>query len=463
MSSQNSDSADLVVVGAGPGGYVAAIRATQNGRSVVLVDADAYGGTCLNYGCIPSKALISGAETAYRLGHSRTRGIYGDPFVDTQELSAWQESVVKQLTGGVESLCARHGIEFIQGRASFTDEKELQVDGEGSDRLTFEDCIIATGSKPIELPGFPFDDDRVLDSKSLLGLESLPAEIVVVGAGYIGLELSTALAKLGTDVTVLEALDSILPAYGSDLSDPIESRATDLGIEFRLNHTVDECELRENGVRVHATVDGTERTYESDMVLVAVGRHPVTDNLGLEKIGVETDPDGFIATDEQGQTNVESVYAIGDVAGEPMLAHAASAEGKAVAAVLASNGVEIGPIPSVVFTDPEIATVGCTPEESERDGEEVLIGECRFQANGRALTRDESEGFVRLVGTRNGTLIGAQIVGPEAAELISVPTMAMSMDASFHDLGNVVYPHPSLSEAIMEAAESALDKAIHTN
>ncbi|MFC7157689.1 dihydrolipoyl dehydrogenase [Halomarina halobia] len=463
MVSSKTDAADLVVVGAGPGGYVAAIRAAQYGRDVVLIDEDTYGGTCLNYGCIPSKALISGAEDAHRLGHSRSRGIYGEPFVDTAELAAWKDGVIRQLTGGVESLCVRHGVRFVRGRASFASDMELRIDGDGPDKLTFEECIIATGSRPIELPGFPFDDKSVLDSRTVLELDPLPRDLVVVGGGYIGMEISTALAKLGVDITVLEALESVLPTYDADLTEPVEQRASELGIEFGVNHRVEGYESTEHGVRVHASVDGEERWYESEQVLVAIGREPVTDTIGLEATDVELDEAGFIRTNERGQTSVEGIYAIGDVAGNPMLAHAASAEGKVVAAALSGKKSEIGPIPTVVFTDPEIATVGLTLEEARTKGHDVVVGECGFGANGRALTRADPDGFVRLIGAKDGTVLGAELVGPEVSELVAVPTVAMSMGASLEDLAGTVYGHPTLSEAVSEAAESTLGRAIHTN
>jgi dihydrolipoamide dehydrogenase len=458
---------ELLVIGAGPGGYVAAIRAAQLGTEVVLVDEDAYGGTCLNYGCIPSKALISVAETAHGPGHDTHRGVYSDPYVDWDELREWRDGVVERLTGGVESLCSRSGVELVDGRASFVDDSEVRIEGaaDGPDRMAFENCIIATGSRPIELPAFPFDDDRVLDSRAALDLEALPTELVVVGAGYIGMELSMAFAQLGARVTVLEALDSVMPTYEEDLVRPVQRRAGELGIDIRLGHRVEGYESTGDSVRVRASTDGDDVSVSGEHVLVAVGRTPVTDTLSLDATAVEVDDDGFVATDDSGRTGADGIWAIGDVAGEPMLAHAASAEGKQVAASIAGEAPEEhGPIPAAVFTEPEIATVGLTAEEAASRGHEVVRGDCQFGANGRALTRGEPDGFVRIVADEeDGTLLGAQIVGPEASELVAVPSVVMSMDGTLSDLEGAVYTHPTLAEAVLEAAENARGRAIHTN
>jgi dihydrolipoamide dehydrogenase len=458
---------ELLVIGAGPGGYVVALRAAQLGTEVVLVDEDAYGGTCLNYGCIPSKALISVTETAHGPGHDTYRGVYSDPYVDWEEFQGWRDGVVERLTGGVESLCSRSGVELVGGRATFIDGSEVQIEGEadGPDRIAFQDCIVATGSRPIELPAFPFDDDRVLSSRMALDLDALPTELVVVGAGYIGMELSMAFAQLGAQVTVLEALDSVMPTYEADLVQPVRRRARELGIDIRLGHRVEGCESTDDGVRVRASTDGEDVLVEGNHVLVAVGRTPVTDTLSLDATEAAVGDDGFIVTDEAGRTAADGIWAIGDVAGEPMLAHAASAEGKQVAASIAGEDPgEHGPIPAAVFTEPEIATVGLTAEEAASRGHEVVQGRCQFGANGRALTRGGPDGFVRIVADEEDeTLLGSQIVGPEASELVAVPSVVLSMDGTLSDLEGAVYTHPTLAEAVLEAAENARGRAIHTN
>jgi dihydrolipoamide dehydrogenase len=465
-----STGTDVLVIGGGPGGYVAAIRAAQRDLDVTLVEKDAYGGTCLNHGCIPSKAFITAADIAHDADNAAAMGIHADPEVDMAGLADWKDDVVDQLTSGVEKLCKANRVRLLEGTATFVDDHTVQVapgsdDGE-AESVAFENCIVATGSRPIQIPGFSFADEDVWASRDALATEERPDELVVVGAGYIGMELSTMFAKLGTDVTVVEMLDSALPAYDDDITRIVRSRAADLGVDFRFGEGASEWTETGDGIEVVTeTEDGETATYGADKVLVAVGREPVTDTLELDAIGLEPDDDGFLATDDHARTDLDHVYAVGDVAGEPMLAHKASAEGIVAAETIAGEPAALDhqAIPAAVFTDPEIGTVGLTESEAVDAGFDPVVGEMPMRASGRALTMNESEGFVRLVGDEEtGILLGAQVVAPEASELIAEIGLAIEVDATVEDVAETIHTHPTLSEATMEAAENALGQAIHT-
>ncbi|WP_254531958.1 dihydrolipoyl dehydrogenase [Natrinema gelatinilyticum] len=476
---------EVLVVGAGPAGYVAAIRAGQLDLDVTLVERDAYGGTCLNYGCIPSKALITATDVAHEAATAEEMGIHADPAIDLAGMIDWKDGVVDQLTGGVEKLCKANGVTLLEGTARFADENTVRVshsgEGQGSESVEFEHAIVATGSRPVEIPNFQFDDEPILDSRQALGLTSVPDSLVIVGAGYIGMELANVFAKLKTDVTVIEMLDSILPGYDDDLKRPVKQRATDLGIDFEFGYTVSNWHDRdEGGIRVvaepaeQAAADGGEEAeqlvddrleFDADSVLVAVGREPVSDTLELSAAGVETDDRGFIVTDSRARTNIDHIFAVGDVAGEPMLAHKGSTEGKIAAEVIAGEPAMLDQqaIPAVVFTDPEIATVGMTESEAIEAGFETTVGQFPFRASGRALTTGHSDGFVKIVADdAAGYLLGASIVGPEASELIAELGFAIELGATLEDVAATVHAHPTLSESVMEAAENALGHAIHT-
>jgi len=470
---------DVLVIGAGPAGYVAAIRAGQLDLDVTLVEKDAYGGTCLNYGCIPSKALITATDIAHEAATAEEMGIHADPAIDLAGMIEWKDGVVDQLTSGVEKLCKANQVTLLEGTARFVDDRTVRVshsgEGQGSETLEFEHAIVATGSRPIEIPNFEFDDEPVLNSRQALAVDSVPDSLVVVGAGYIGMELASVFAKLGTDVTVLEMLDSILPGYDDDLKRPVKKRANELGIDFEFGYTATEWRDREaDGIRViaePASTDGGEQatgdqlTLDTDHVLVAVGREPVSDTLALEAAGVETADRGFIETDSRARTNVNHIFAVGDVAGEPMLAHKGSMEGQVAAEVIAGEPTAIDhqAMPAVVFTDPEIATVGMTETEAEEAGFEVVTGQFPFRASGRALTTGDADGFVKVVADdADGYVLGASIVGPEASELIAELGLAIELGATLEDVAATVHAHPTLSESVMEAAENALGHAIHT-
>jgi dihydrolipoamide dehydrogenase len=464
---------EVLVVGGGPGGYVAAIRAAQRGLDTTLVERDAYGGACLNRGCIPSKAMISAADLAHEAGHAEAMGIHADPAVDAGGLADWRDGIVDRMSGSVEKLCKANGVDLLAGTARFDDDHVARVvhegEGRGAETVEFEHAVIATGSRPVSIPGFAVDDEPVWDSAAALSVRDLPDRLVVVGAGYIGMELSTAFAKLGVEVTVLEALEDVLPGYEDDVARAVRRRASDLGVEFRFGRAATGWrESADGGIVVHAADEnGEETSHPADRVLVAVGREPVTDTVGLDALGLEPNEDGAIETDERTRTEREHVHAVGDVAGEPMLAHVASREGVVAAETIAGEpaAVDNRAIPGAVFTDPEVGTVGLTEAEATEAGHEPVVGQMPFRASGRALTAgpDHAEGFVRIVADgATGTVLGGQIVGPEASELIAEVALAVEMGATLEDVGATIHTHPTLAEAVMEAAENARDQAIHT-
>ena len=459
---------DVLVIGGGPGGYVAAIRAAQLDLDVTLVEMEGYGGTCLNHGCIPSKALISASGLAHRAGEAERMGVYADPAVDMAAMVDWKDRLVRRLTKGVESLCEQAGVSLMRGRAEFVDEGEARIvhdgDGQGAETIAFEHAIVATGSRPVEVPGFEFDGERILSSRHALALDSVPDSLVVVGAGYIGMELATVFQKNGSDVTVVEQLDGVLPGYEDDLSDVVHERVESLGVEFQFGQTASGWEPTEGGVIVQTESENGEQLFEAERCLVAVGRAPVTDTLNLGAVDIETDERGFIRTDDQTQTSLGSVLAVGDVAGEPMLAHKAFAEGEVAAEVIAGEPAALDhqAIPAAVFTDPEIGTVGMTESEAAEAGFDPVVGQMPLRASGRALTLDEREGFVRVIADEDtGFVLGGQIVGPEASELVAELTLAVEMGATLEDIASTVHVHPSLSEAVHEAAKGARGESIH--
>ncbi|WP_255169572.1 dihydrolipoyl dehydrogenase [Natrononativus amylolyticus] len=481
---------DVLVIGAGPAGYVAAIRAGQLDLDVTLVEKEAYGGTCLNHGCIPSKALITASGLAHEAGNAEEMGIHADPAVDLSQMVNWKDGVVDQLTSGVEKLCKANGVNLLEGTARFADENTARIshggEGQGSESVEFEHAIVATGSSPIEIPNFAYEDEPVLNSRQALALDSVPDSLVVVGAGYIGMELAGVFAKLGTDVTVIEMLEDVLPGYEADLARPVKKHAKELGIEFHFGYSASEWHEEDDGIRVvaepAAAADGGSEAsgdaasteaelaeepleLDAEKVLVAVGRAPVSDTLDLESAGVETDERGFIPTDDRARTNVEHIFAIGDVAGEPMLAHKGSMEGQVAAEVIAGepSAIDYQAMPAAVFTEPEIGTVGLTQSEAEEMGFETAVGKFPFQASGRALTTGHSDGFVKIVADADaGFILGAQIVGPEASELIAELGLAIELGATLEDVAATIHAHPTLAESVMEAAENALGHAIHT-
>lgn len=381
----------------------------------------------------------------------------------------WKDNIVEQLTGGVEQLCQANGVELIRGMGKFVNDSEARVisdDSNAPSNIAFDHAVVATGSRSMQLPGFDFDDEPILNSREALSLEAAPEDLLIVGAGYIGLELATVFAKLGTDVTVVEMLDEILPGFENDVASVVRKRTEELDIDLHLGEAAQEWIRTDKGTRVITeTETGDRQKYNAEKVLVAIGRVPVLDTLELENAGLESNEEGFLTTDDQGRTEVESIYAIGDVAGEPMLAHKASKEGIVAAQAIAGEPIdpEYRFVPAAVFTDPEIGTDGMTKTEAEEAGVTPLVGKMPFSASGRAMTMGDPTGFVRIVAIKeSGVLIGAQIVGPDASEIITELSFAIEQGATLDDIAETIHIHPTLTEAVMEAAENAMGQAIHT-
>ena len=462
--------ADVVVIGAGPAGYPCAIRLAQLGKKVTVIEKGVVGGVCLNVGCIPSKALIHAASTLDKLEHSADMGFElpkGKTVVNMPKLIAWKETVVKKLTGGVAGLLKANGCTLITGEAQFTGPNSLTVKtASGTDTITFKSCVIATGSRPskLPLPGFEIDQKRILDSTGALALTTLPKSMLCIGGGYIGLELGTVYAKLGTKVTVVEGSPNLLSGVDPQLTAVVEKKLRARGVEIVLNAKIKSAKSAKDSVSVTFEDAGKSRTESFETVLVTVGRTPNHEGLGLEKAGLKVDSKGFLTVDPQRQTQVAGIYAVGDIAGQPLLAHKGTKEGIVAAEAIAGkkSAYDVLAMPAVIFTDPEVATVGLTEAEARQKGLPISIGVFPMAANGRALSMGEPDGFMKMIGdSKTGRLLGVHIVGCEASNLISEAALAIEMGAQVEDLALTVHPHPTLGEVTMEAAEATLGHAIH--
>ncbi|PLR97446.1 dihydrolipoyl dehydrogenase [Bacillus sp. T33-2] len=456
---------DTLVIGAGPGGYVAAIRAAQLGQKVTIVEKANLGGVCLNVGCIPSKALIAAGHRYENALHSESMGVTAENVkLDFSKVQEFKSGVVKKLVGGVEGLLKGNKIDIVRGEAYFVDANTLRVMDENSAQTyTFKNAIIATGSRPLEIPAFKFSK-RVLDSTGALNLQELPKSIVVIGGGYIGTELGGAYASFGTKVTILEGADEILGGFEKQMSALVKRNLKKKGAEVITKALAKGVEEKEDGVIVKYEAKGEEHSIEADYVFVMVGRKPNTDELGLEQAGVELGERGIIKIDKQCRTNVSNIYAIGDVVEGPPLAHKASYEGKIAAEAIAGHSSEIDylAIPAVVFSDPELASVGYNEKQAKDEGIEVKAAKFPFAANGRALSLNESDGFLKLVTRKeDGLVIGAQIAGPNASDMIAELGLAIEAGMTAEDLAMTIHAHPTLGEITMEAAEVALGNPIH--
>ncbi|MFP4149338.1 MAG: dihydrolipoyl dehydrogenase [Nitriliruptoraceae bacterium] len=445
---------DVLVIGGGPGGYTAAARAAELGKEVVLVEDGQLGGVCLNVGCIPSKALITAASQHHR---ARTFAAYGIPTsdapVDLAATQAWKRTVVDRLVGGVRTLLS--GVEVVDGFARLLDDRRVSVEsGDQVSHFQFDACILATGSRPIELPGLEVDGEQVVDSSGALAFEELPASLAVVGGGYIGLELGTAYAKLGVPVTIVEALDRIGTGFDPELVRVVERRLEQLGVTVL---TGARAQRAADGVLTVTDADGAERGVDAQRVLVAVGRVPNTSELQLDNAGLELGPDGRIPVDAQQRTNARRIYAIGDLVAGPALAHKASTEGRVAAEAIAGLPSAMdATVPLIAFTDPELATVGMTEEEARAAGHDVVVGKARFSTSGRALTLDEPDGLVKLVIDREDEVVlGVHVVGPDASDLISEGAVLVECALRLDDVLGTIHPHPTLGESVHDAAVAA--------
>jgi len=462
--------AKVLVVGGGPGGYVAAIRAGQLGLDVVLVEqggnGGGLGGTCLNVGCIPSKAVIHAADAYHHAVEQATAAPFGlrveRPTIDFARTVEWKDGIVGRLTSGVGALLKRHRVKILQGRAEMVDGKTCKVETDtGPQVVRAEHVVLATGSEPASLPSLPFGG-KVISSTEALSLPSIPDRLAVIGAGYIGLELGTAFAKLGAKVTVIEAEDRILPAYDLELARPVAKRLKALGVEVLARARA--AGLADGGEALAIEQEGVaRRSIAADRVLVATGRRARLAGFGLERLDL-TLAGPFVQIDERCATSMRNVWAIGDLTGEPMLAHRAMAQGVVVAEVIAGHRrvFDGAVIPAVCFTDPEIVTVGLSPEEARRAGREVHVATFPFQANGRALTLGEEEGFVRVTARADNHLVlGIAAVGAGVSELSAAFGLALEMGARLEDIGGTIHAHPTLGEAFHEASLRALGEALH--
>ncbi len=457
---------DTLVVGAGPGGYVAAIRAAQLGQNVTIVDKGALGGTCLNIGCIPSKALIEAGHMAANAGGNEELGITTEKVnVDFAKVQEWKGEVVNKLTSGVGSLMKGNKVDVVKGEVYFVDDKSVRImDEKNSQTYTFKNCIIATGSSPIEIPGFAYSK-RILDSEGALALEEIPEKLVIIGGGYIGTELGSAYVNFGTKVTILEGEKTILSTFEKSMTSVVTKRLKKNGADVVTEALAKSVEETDKGVKVTYETDGKEETIEADYVLVTVGRSPNTEEIGLEEAGIELDERGLVKIDEQCRTSKENVYAIGDIVKGLPLAHKASYEGKVAAEAISGKKsvIDYLAMPAVVFSDPEMATVGYTEAEAKEEGIEIKASKFPFGANGRALSLNDSEGSLKLITRKDdGLVIGGQIVGPNASEMIGEITLAIESGMTAEDIALTVHTHPTLGEITMEAAEVALGTPIHT-
>jgi len=456
----------LLVIGAGPGGYACAIRAGQLGIDVTIVEARKPGGTCLNVGCIPSKALIHVAQEFETVTHAASgRSAFGisveKPLLDFSKSIAWKDDIVQRLNTGVASLLKKAKARYLAGRARFRDGKTVEVETEdGVHVIHADEIVIATGSQPIALPSLPFGGN-VISSTEALALTEVPRKLAVVGGGYIGLELGTAFAKLGAGVTVVEAQPHILPQYDAELSQPVAKRLRELGVTVLTGAKARGLSV-DGSALVIQTGDGTETALPADKILVTVGRKPVTEGYGLELLDLDRDGP-FIRIDDHCRTSMRGVYAIGDVTGEPMLAHRATAQGELVAEIVAGRkrAWDKVAIPAVCFTDPEIVSAGLSLAEA-KERSDVLTEVFPFRANGRALTLDRDDGFVRVIARAGDhALLGIHGVGAGIAELSATAVTALEMGARLEDVAAIVHAHPTQSEAFHEAAMKALGHAIH--
>ena len=460
-------SCKLLVIGAGPGGYVCAIRAGQLGIDTVIVDARKPGGTCLNVGCIPSKALIHAAEEYDRIVHlAAGRNQLGirtaPPEIDLSQTIEWKDGIVSRLNSGVSGLLKRAKVKMVGGWARFRDGKTVEVDTEtGRQIIRAETIVIATGSAPVELPNLPFGGS-VISSTEALALTAVPERLAVIGGGYIGLELGTAFAKLGAKVTVVEAQSRILPQYDAELTRPVAKKLQALGVKV-MTGTKAKGLMKAGSVLLVENGDGTETPLAADKVLVTVGRKPVTQGWGLEELVLDMDGP-FIRIGERCETSMRGIYAIGDVTGEPMLAHRAMAQGEMVAEIVAGHKRvwDKRGIPAICFTDPEIVTVGSSPDEAIGAGYEVRVGHFPFTANGRAMTKLSEDGFVRVVARADNHLVlGIQAVGQGVSELAAAFGLALEMGARLEDIAETIHAHPTQGEAFQEAALKTLGRELH--
>jgi dihydrolipoamide dehydrogenase len=456
---------DLVVIGSGPGGYVAAIRAAQLGKKVAIIERDAIGGACLNVGCIPSKVLIHAAHHYVDIKKEKYGIIAKDVVFDLEKTQKWKdEEVISKLTKGVESLLRKNKVQIIKGSAFFNDPHQLRVViGDEAQSYQFKESIIATGSRPLEISGFPFKG-RVLDSTGALNLKEVPKRFVVIGGGYIGCQMASVFANVGSKVTIIEAADNLLMGFDDDMVELVKKQFALKNVDVITKAKAKVAIESEDGVQITYTTDGNENFVNADFVMVSVGRVPNTDDLGLQMAGVEVDKRGFIKVDEQGRTSQSHIFAIGDVTLGPALAHKASYEAKIAAAALAGQHVKIDYVamPAVCSADPELAIVGLSRKQAEEQGIEVKVSLFPFEASGTAISLGETEGFVRIITEKHtGLILGGQVAGVKAGAIIAELALAIETRMNVEDIALTIHAHPTMSEAVLDVADLALGLPIH--
>jgi len=471
MAMQNFD---IVVIGSGPGGYVAAIRSAQLGFKTAIIERDGLGGVCLNVGCIPSKAMITATHLLHKAQHDfKTMGlnIKGGIDVDMKTLVQWKQSVCDKMSGGVNQLLKGNSVTIIKGNAEFKNSKEISVKsitatGTTTDSISAKYFIVATGSRPIEISGFAFDEKNICSSTGALAFDEIPKRVAVIGGGYIGLEISSYLKKLGTEVTIIEANTTLLAGVvDPDCAQIVARKAEKSGIQIKYAARAKSQKKVSGGYEVIFDVNGKDEKISVDKILVTVGRRPNGDQSNLKAAGIAVDERGFVKVDAQRRTNVSNIFAIGDICGQPMLAHKASYEGVMVPEIISGQNrvYDAKTVPAVVFTDPEIASAGMTESECKAKGYvDLLISKFPFAANGRAVSMIETDGFIKMIADKKThVVLGIHIVGPDASNLISEAALAIEMGARIEDIALTIHPHPTLGETMMEAAEATLGHAIH--
>lgn len=453
--------AEVLVLGAGPGGYTAAFRAADLGKKVVLVERyDSLGGVCLNVGCIPSKALLHTAQIINEAAHMAANGVnFGKPKIDLKGVNGFKSRIVTKLTGGLKQLAKQRKVEVVTGVGKFIDQNNLAVVNDGKETgIEFEHCVIAAGSQATEIPSFPNDDERLLDSTSALDLTDIPKKLLIVGGGIIGLEMATVYDALGSEITVVEFMDSLIPGCDKDLIRPLSKIISKRYKAILLKTKVTQIKPQKNGLKVSFEGDKAPEPEVFDKVLVAVGRRPNGLKIGADKAGIKVDEAGFIEVDKQMRTNVPNIFAVGDIVGEPMLAHKATHEAKVAAEVITGmkSWFEPRAIPSVAYTDPEVAWMGLSESEAKSQGIAYVKGAFPWAASGRALGLDRDEGLTKVLFDKESKrILGAGIVGPNAGELIAEAVLALEMGADAEDIGLTIHAHPTLSETFNFAAEMA--------
>jgi dihydrolipoamide dehydrogenase len=457
----------LVVIGAGPGGYVAAIRAAQLGVKTAIIEKEYYGGVCLNWGCIPSKALLYVAELKRTIGHAAAIGIKADNVgIDVEKLKKHKEDTVKRLTGGVKILLDKAGVKSYMGTATFLSANQIEINSKETGKTTIEaeNVIIATGASPIDLPMIKADGQVVIGARQAIDLPKVPQALGVIGAGPIGVELGSVYNTLGSKVTVIELLDAVLPTLDKDLSSAAERALKKQGMEFYTSSKVTGSQRQGDKINVDVETPQGKKIFTFDMVLVAAGMKPNSVSLGLDKAGVKTDAKGFIAVDKMMRTNVKHIYAIGDVCGGMLLAHKASHEGIVAAETVAGNaiGADWKGVPYAVFIEPEIAGTGLTEKEATQSGMKIKVGKFPYRATGKAIATLAGDGFAKVISdAATDAVLGIHIVGPHSADILFAGTALMEFDGTSEDLGHIMAVHPTLSESLMEAALNVNKRAIH--